>query len=43
MANLLPIVKYGRAKKVTLGKLVDTSRKVMKKRRMSPEASCVGM
>ena len=43
MANLLPIVKYGRVKKVTLGKLVDTNRKVMKKRRMSPEASCVGM
>ena len=45
LASLLLIVKHGRVKEVTLGKLVDTYRKVMKKRRMSPEpeASCVGM
>ena len=45
LASLLLILKHGRVKEVTMGKLVDTYRKVMKKRRMSaePEASCVGM
>ena len=42
LASLLLMVKHGRSKEVTQGKLVDIYRKAMKKRWMSPEASHVG-
>jgi len=45
VASLLLMVKRGRTKEVTLGKLIDTYSKVLKKRNMKPEleSSCVGM
>jgi len=45
VASLLLMVKRGRTKEVTLGKLIDTYGKVLKKRNMKPEleSSCVGM
>ena len=45
LASLLLIVKHNKSKDVKLGKLMDTYRKVMHKRKMKPEpeASCVGM
>ena len=44
VASLLLMVKRGRTKEVTLGKLIDTYGKVLKKRNMKPEleSSCVG-
>ena len=45
IASLLLMVKKGRSKEVTLGKLIDTYSKVLKKRSLNPEieSSCVGM
>ena len=45
VASLLLMVKRGRTKEVTLGKLIDTYSKVLKKRNMKPEleSSCVGV
>ena len=45
LATLLLMVKHRRSKEVTMGKLIDTYKKVMKKRTMKaePDASCVGM
>jgi len=45
IASLLLMVKQGQSKEVTLGKLIDTYTKVLKKRNMKPEleSSCVGM
>ena len=45
VASLLLMVKRGRTKEVTLGKLIDTYNKVLKKRNMQPEleSSCVGV
>jgi len=45
IASLLLMVKKGRTKEVTLGKLIDTYCKVLKKRNMKPEleSSCVAM
>ena len=43
LASLLLMVKHGRSKEVTQRKLVNIYRKVIKKRRMLPKASCVGM
>merc|ERR1712059_16781 len=37
IASLLLMVKKGRTKEVTLGKLIDTYSKVLKKRNMKPE------
>ena len=45
VASLLLMVKQGRTKEVTLGKLIDTYSKVLKRWNMKPEleSSCVGM
>jgi len=45
IASLLLMVKKGNSKEVTLGKLIDTYNKVLKKRSLNPEieSSCVGM
>ena len=45
LATLLLMVKHRSCKEVTMGKLIDTYKKVMKKRSMKaePDASCVGM
>lgn len=45
IASLLLMVKKGHSKEVTLGKLIDTYNKVLRKRQMMPEieSSCVGM
>jgi len=45
VASLLLMVKKGRSKEVTLGKLIDTYGKVLKKRNMKPEleSACIGM
>lgn len=45
IASLLLMVKKGQSKEVTLGKLIDSYTKVLKKRNMKPEleSSCVGM
>jgi len=45
IASLLLMIKKGRSKEVTLGKLADTYSKVLKKRQMEPEheSACVGM
>ena len=44
IASLLLMVKRGRTKEVTAGKLIDTYTKVLKKRNMKPEleSACVG-
>ena len=44
IASLLLMVKKGRSKEVTLGKLIETYSKVLKKRSMKPEleSACVG-
>ena len=45
VASLLLMAKRGKTKEVTLGKLIDTYGKVLKKRNIEPEleSSCVGM
>lgn len=45
IASLLLMVKKGKSKEVTLGKLAETYSKVLKKRQMDPEheSACVGM
>jgi len=45
VASLLLMVKKGRSKEVTLGKLIDTYGKVLKKRNMKLEleSACIGM
>jgi len=45
VASLLLMVKKGKSKEVTLGKLMETYSKVCKKRRMgvADESACVGM
>merc|ERR1711936_1045347 len=45
IASLLLMVKKGRSKEVTLGKLKETYSKVLKNRQMEPEheSACVGM
>merc|ERR1712048_244846 len=45
MASLLLMVKKGRTKEVTLGKLSETYAKILKKRQMETEheSACVGM
>jgi len=45
IASLLLMVKKGRSKEVTLGKLSETFTKILKKRQMEPEheSACVGM
>merc|ERR1712073_68069 len=45
VASLLLMVKKGRSKEVTLGKLADTYAKILKKRQLEPEhdTACVGM
>ena len=44
VASLLLMVKKGRSKEVTLGKLADTYAKILKKRQLEPEhdTACVG-
>ena len=44
IASLLLMIKKGRSKEVTLGKLAETYSKVLKKRQMEPEheSACVG-
>ena len=44
IASLLLMVKKGKSKEVTLGKLAETYSKVLKKRQMEPEheSACVG-
>merc|ERR1719495_864507 len=45
IASLLLMVKKGRSKEVTLGKLSETYAKILRKRHMDPEheSACVGM